>query len=101
MHRIKLLILKARVFALVGMPEKGFSIILRAASSAHRALLLPVMWEALAGLCVILLDLGEFAAVRDVVDAVVPQVCFLSSLLFLSISCPTCPPSRLRDGRAR
>ncbi|KAL1301515.1 hypothetical protein AAFC00_005758 [Neodothiora populina] len=74
LHRSKLLILKAHVFASSGVPEKGFSIVLRAASSAHRSLLLPTMWEALAALCVILVDLGEFGAVRDVVDAIMPQV---------------------------
>ncbi|KAF1344748.1 anaphase-promoting complex subunit 5-domain-containing protein [Delphinella strobiligena] len=74
LQRIKLLILKARVFAQAGVPEKGFSIVLRAASSAHRALLLPTMWEAVDALCVILIDLGEFAAVRSLIDAVMPQV---------------------------
>ncbi|GAB7353578.1 hypothetical protein MBLNU459_g4004t2 [Dothideomycetes sp. NU459] len=74
LRRIKLLILKARVFAKAGVPVKGFSIVLRAASSAHRALLLPLMWEAISALCNILLDLEEFSAVKSLVDAIMPQL---------------------------
>lgn len=74
LRRIKLLILKARVFAKAGVPVKGFSIALRAASSAHRALLLPLMWEAIGTLCNILLDLNEFGAVRSLVEAIMPLV---------------------------
>jgi anaphase-promoting complex subunit 5 len=73
-RRIKLLILKARLFAKAGLPTKGFSIAMRAASSAHRAMIMPAMWEAIGALCVILIDLGEFGAARSLVDAIMPQV---------------------------
>lgn len=72
-HRIRLLILKANVWARAGRPSKGFSIALRAASSAHRALLPPALWEAVASLATIFLDLGEFEAAKDLVEAILPQ----------------------------
>lgn len=37
-------------------------------------MVLPVMWEAVGALCVILIDLSEFAAARSLVDAIMPQV---------------------------
>lgn len=74
LRRVKLLILKARVFAKAGVPVKGFSMVLRAASSAHRASLLPLMWEAVGALCNILLDLDEFGAVKRLVEAIMPLV---------------------------
>ncbi|KAG9832935.1 hypothetical protein KCU98_g12608, partial [Aureobasidium melanogenum] len=73
-RRIKLLTLKARLFAKAGLPTKGFSIAMRAASSAQRAMIMPAMWEAVGALCVILIDLGEFDAARSLVDAIMPQV---------------------------
>ncbi|OBW64292.1 MAG: WSC-domain-containing protein [Aureobasidium pullulans] len=73
-RRIKLLILKARLFAKAGLPAKGFSIAMRAASSAQRAMIMPAMWEAVGALSVILIDLGEFSAAKSLVDAIMPQV---------------------------
>ena len=78
MRRIKLLILKARLFAKAGLPTKGFSIAMRAASSAQRAMIMPAMWEAIGALSVILIDLGEFDAARSLVDTIMPQVSLLS-----------------------
>jgi anaphase-promoting complex subunit 5 len=46
---------------------------MRAASSAQRAMIMPVMWEAIGALCVIFIDLGEFEAARSLVDAIMPQ----------------------------
>ena len=80
MRRIKLLILKARLFAKAGLPTKGFSIAMRAASSAQRAMVMPAMWEAIGALSVILIDLGEFDAARSLVDAIMPQVSLFHSL---------------------
>jgi anaphase-promoting complex subunit 5 len=77
-RRIKLLTLKARLFAKAGLPTKGFSIAMRAASSAQRAMIMPAMWEAIGALCVILIDLGEFGAARSLVDAIMPQVRWLN-----------------------
>lgn len=71
---LHLLTLKASVFAAAGKPEKGFSLAIRAASSAERAGLVPVLLEALAQLAGILNKVGEFGAAREVVEAALPQV---------------------------
>lgn len=84
-RRITLLILKARLWALSGVPEKGFSIALRAASSSHRTLLLPTMWQALSVLSTIFIDLGEFNAVQRIVDGIMPQVIFHPCLFYPSL----------------
>lgn len=42
------------------------------------------MWEAIDALCVILIDLGEFTAVRSLIDAVMPQVCATLTLTLIS-----------------
>ncbi|KAM0718071.1 hypothetical protein Q7P37_006403 [Cladosporium fusiforme] len=70
---LHLLTLKASVFAAAGKPEKGFSLVVRAASRAERAGLVPVLLEALAELAGILNKLGEFGASRDVIEAALPQ----------------------------
>ncbi|KAK8204711.1 anaphase-promoting complex subunit 5-domain-containing protein, partial [Phyllosticta capitalensis] len=71
--RIHLLIQKAQLFASAGHPVKGFSTALRASSSAHRAKLWPLLWEALAVVQGALVALGEFEAASRLGDAVLPQ----------------------------
>ncbi|OJD37482.1 anaphase-promoting complex subunit 5 [Diplodia corticola] len=71
-QRVHLLTLKATLFAKAGVPEKGFSIAMRASSAAHRARLWPALWEALAAVQTILVELGEFRAARRLGDAVAP-----------------------------
>ncbi|KKY28967.1 putative anaphase-promoting complex protein [Diplodia seriata] len=71
-QRVHLLTLKAALFAKAGIPEKGFSIAMRASSAAHRARLWPALWEALAAVQAILVELGEFRAARRLGDAVAP-----------------------------
>lgn len=71
---LHLLTLKASVFAAAGKPEKGFSLVIRAASRAERAGLVPVLLEALVELAGILTKLGEFNAAREVIEAALPQV---------------------------
>ena len=77
-QRLHLLVLKAKVFAAGGQPIKGFSIALRAASTAERCLLVNVLIEALGVLGAILLVLSEFEAARDLVQAALPYVRLLS-----------------------
>lgn len=72
--QIKLLITKARGLALCKRPLKGFSIALRAANMANRARILPALWESAGILANILINLHEFAAAVDVLEAIVPQV---------------------------
>ena len=86
---LHLLTLKAGVFAAAGKPEKGFSIVVRAASRAERAGLVPVLLEALAALAEVLNKIGKFGPAREVVEAALPQVCLLLSLL-LSICLVSC-----------
>jgi len=74
-QRLHFLVLKARVFAAGGKATKGFSIALRAASTAERYRLIPVLLEALTALAVILNDISEFEAARDIVEATLPAVC--------------------------
>ena len=73
-HRIRLLIHKADIWALAGKPAKGFSVALRAASTAYNRLLLPLLWHAVAALANILIDLSEFEGAKRIVDAIMPQV---------------------------
>ena len=66
--------MKCRVFAASGQAAKGFSLAMRAASTAERCRLIPVLIEALAALAVILNDLSEFEAARDLLEATLPLV---------------------------
>lgn len=72
-QRLQFLLLKARIFALGGHASKGFSIALRATSTAERHLLLPVLFEGLAVLSRILLELSEFSMASDICDATLPH----------------------------
>ncbi|KAK4540630.1 hypothetical protein LTR36_009061 [Oleoguttula mirabilis] len=73
-HRLHFLVLKARIFALSGQPTKCFSIALRAASTARRHTLIPVLLEALAVLAAILNDLFEFGAAREICESALPWI---------------------------
>lgn len=53
---------------------KAFSIALRAASTAHRCNLTPLLCEAIAVLGKIINDLGEYEASRGLVEGVLPLV---------------------------
>lgn len=73
-QRLQLLVLKSKIFATAGQPTKGFSIVLRAALTAERHRLVPVLAAALAVLCTILIALEEFAAGRELLEAILPHV---------------------------
>ena len=86
-QRIKVMTLKARIYSKVGIPQKGFSVALRAASLAHRARLLPALWEAIGAVCAILISLKEFSAAAKLLDSIMPQTlecedCNLSAQTF-------------------
>jgi len=85
-QRISMLIAKATLFAKVGKPEKGFSVAVRAASTAYRARLMPTLWEAIGVVANILNAVGESKAAGRLLDAVIPQVCTDTSVLFLGSS---------------
>jgi hypothetical protein len=73
-QRLHLLVLKAKIFAAGGQPIKGFSITLRAASMAERYSLISILTEALGVLSVILNELSEFNAAKDIAEAALPSV---------------------------
>ena len=87
LQRLKAMILKARIYDKAGIPQKGFSVALRAASLAYKARLLPILWEAVGAIGRILVSVKEFEATVRVVESVLPQAlecedCGLSALLY-------------------
>lgn len=73
-QRIKIMTLKASIFDRAGIPQKGFSVALRAANLAHRALLLPGLWEAVGVVGRILISIKEYAAAAKLLESIMPQV---------------------------
>lgn len=73
-QRVKLLTLKARILDRCGRPQKGFSVAVRAATIAHRAKLLPALWDAVGAVSNVLISLKEFAAAGQMLDSIMPQV---------------------------
>ncbi|KAL8922205.1 MAG: hypothetical protein Q9172_003666 [Xanthocarpia lactea] len=90
-QRLKAMILKARVYLQAGVPQKGFSVAIRAASLAHKARLLPVLWEAVGTIGKILISVKEFEATVKLVESVLPQAlecedCDLAAHLFSGLA---------------
>ena len=73
-YRVKLMTLKARLYNKAGLPQKGFSVAIRAASLAYRARLLPLLWEAVGALCGVLTSLNECEAAARLLRSIMPQV---------------------------
>ena len=74
LQRVKLMTLKARIFDKAGIPQKGFSVALRAATLAHKTKLLPALWEAIGAISRILVSLKEFDAAAKLLFSIMPQV---------------------------
>lgn len=90
-QRLKLMVLKARIFDKAGTPQKGFSVALRAASMAHKAHVLPVLWEAVGAVSRVLISLKEFEAAAKLMESIMPQVlecedCNLAGHCFLTLA---------------
>lgn len=86
-QRLKAMVLKARIYDRAGIPQKGFSVALRAASLAHKAWLLPVLWEAVGAISKILVSVKEFGAAVRLIESILPQAlecedCELAACLF-------------------
>lgn len=86
-QRVKVMTLKARLLDRAGIPQKGFSVALRAASLAHKARLLPALWEAVGAVSRVLISLMEFEASANLLASIMPQVlecedCDLSAHMF-------------------
>ena len=65
--------MKAELFRKVGQPERGFSVVMRAASVCFRARLGTGLWGAVGGLANILNSLGEYVSAKRLSEAVLPQ----------------------------
>ncbi|KAL8681501.1 MAG: hypothetical protein Q9186_002387 [Xanthomendoza sp. 1 TL-2023] len=86
-QRLRAMILKARIYDQAGIPQKGFSVALRAASLAHKARLLPILWEAVGAVGRVLNSVKEFEATVKLIENVLPQAlecedCELAAYLF-------------------
>jgi anaphase-promoting complex subunit 5 len=66
--------LKARILFASHEPLGAFSIVIRAAQLAYRALQLPPLWESIGLLAHILNHLREFKAAIDLLNAILPRV---------------------------
>lgn len=73
-QRIRVMTLKAKIWDKGGIPQKGFSVALRAASLAYQCKLLPALWEAVGAVCRVLISVQEFEAAAKVLESIVPQV---------------------------
>ncbi|TKA76199.1 hypothetical protein B0A49_03042 [Cryomyces minteri] len=71
-QKCRLLSLKAITFARAGIPLKGFTLAVRAASAAHTAQIFPCLHEAIGALACILISQSLFDAARLLLDAVIP-----------------------------
>lgn len=72
-QRLEVMILKARIFDKAGIAQKGFSVAIRVASLAHKARLVPVLWEAIGAICRILVSVKQFDAAVQLLESVLPQ----------------------------
>lgn len=73
-QQIKIMTMKASIFDRAGIPQKGFSVALRAATLAHRALLLPGLWEAVVAVGRVLISIKEFDAAAKLLGSIMPQI---------------------------
>lgn len=72
--QVRLLCYKARILAKTGLPQRGFSLAMRAASIAYRSRVLPGLWEAIGVLATVLLSLGESEAAAEMMESIMPQI---------------------------
>ena len=85
--RIKVMTLKARIYDGARVPQKGFSIAVRAASLALKSKLLVSLWEAIIAICAICNSLKEYTASTRLLESIAPQVlecedCELAAQMF-------------------
>ena len=74
LQRVKIMILKAKIYDNAGITQKGFSVALRAASLAHKAQILPALWEAIGAISRVLISMREFEAAVRLMESIMPQV---------------------------
>lgn len=71
--RIQLMLLKGKLFELADRPQKGFSMVVKAASMSWRARLIPLLWQSLGSIAIILNSLSEFQAAEELLNTVLPR----------------------------
>ena len=72
--RIKVMTVKARIYEAAGIPQKGFSVALRAASVAWSSKILPLLWEAVNAICGIFNSVKEYEASMKLLEGILPHV---------------------------
>lgn len=72
--RVQVMTLKAKIYDSAGVPQKGLSVAIRAASLALKSKLLTSLWEAINAICAICNSLSEFAASARLLKSIAPQV---------------------------
>ncbi|PNS19687.1 hypothetical protein CAC42_7531 [Sphaceloma murrayae] len=72
-YRVRLLTIKANLWAHVGRPTKGFSLALRVANAGFVRNLTPHVNQGVAALATILVDLEEYSAAKQMVESVLPR----------------------------
>lgn len=78
------MIKKAEIYAHTDNSEKGFSIAMRAANIALMHSVIPLLCQAIACIANILNDMEEYIAARELLDAIIPQVCTIYLFYILS-----------------
>ena len=74
LQRVKIMTLKAQIYDRAGIAQKGFTVALRAASLAHKAKILPALWEAIGAISRVLISMREFEAAVRLMESIIPQV---------------------------
>ena len=85
-NKIKIMVLKAQIYDKAGLPQKGFSIALKAATLAHKTRLLPSLWEAIGALCRVLMSLREFRAAESLLKSIAPRVLECDNSLLAAVT---------------
>lgn len=89
--KVKLMTLKAQLFARSDKPLQGFSLTIRAMDMSYRARALPQLWDATLVLANILNESYEYSAAKDLLTAILPAVlealdCDLAGRLYVLLT---------------
>jgi anaphase-promoting complex subunit 5 len=65
--------MKANLYQKAGRPQRGFSVVMRAANLAWKARLMNLLWQSIGNLADILNSLEEFEAAKDLLLVIIPR----------------------------
>ena len=68
-------LLKMRLLYQCGEGHRGLSLAMRAATTAYRARLIPLLLESLSMIVAVMVDSNGFVAAQRLLQAMIPQVC--------------------------